>query len=85
MAAAFLSWFRPRSSVLFCRCRKNYASTSGQTIRSTPMPDVLRLQGKTVLAALGLSNSDQDRVLSGWRHLRDRRHRTSHEVVAERD
>jgi adenine-specific DNA methylase len=56
-----------------------------QTIRSMPMPDVLRLQGKVVLAALGLSSGEQDRVLSGWRHLRDRRHRTSHEVAAEGD
>jgi adenine-specific DNA methylase len=56
-----------------------------QAIRSMPMPEILRLQGGTVLAALGLSRDEQDRVLSGWRHLRDRRHRTSSEIVAESD
>jgi hypothetical protein len=56
-----------------------------QAIRSMPMPDVLRLQGQIVLAALGLSSSEQDRVFAGWRHLRDRRHRTSREVAAESD
>jgi adenine-specific DNA-methyltransferase len=56
-----------------------------QAIRSMPMPEILRLQGGTVLAALGLSRDEQDRVLSGWRHLRDRRHRTSHEAVADPD
>jgi len=48
-------------------------------VRTMPMPDVLRLQGGAVLGPLGLSEADQDRVLSGWRHLRDRRHRTSRE------
>jgi hypothetical protein len=56
-----------------------------QTIRRMPMPDVLRLQGQTVLAALGLSSGEQDRVLGGWRHLRDRRHRISREAVTESD
>lgn len=56
-----------------------------QAIRSLPMPEILRLQGGTVLAALGLSRDEQDRVLSGWRHLRDRRHRTSSETAAEND
>lgn len=56
-----------------------------KAVRTMPMPDVLRLQGKTVLAALGLSVSEQDRVLSGWRHLRDRRHRVSRDVPVDAD
>lgn len=56
-----------------------------KTIRTMPMPDVLRLQGKAVLAALGLSVGEQDRVLSGWRHLRDRRHRISRDVPVDAD
>jgi adenine-specific DNA-methyltransferase len=56
-----------------------------QAIRSMPMPDVLRLQAQTVLSALGLSSGDQDRILAGWRHLRDRRHRISREAGAESD
>ncbi len=56
-----------------------------QVIRSMAMPEVLEIQGKTVLGGLGLSVADQDRVLSGWRHLRDRRHRVSRDVPAEAD
>ena len=56
-----------------------------QTIRTTPMPEVLRLQGGTVLAALGLSVAEQSRVLSGWRHLRDRRHRVSRDTSVDTD
>lgn len=54
-----------------------------QSIRTMPMPEVLRIQGKTVLAALGLSSIEQDCVLSGWRQLRDRRHRTSSEATTD--
>lgn len=56
-----------------------------RVIRSMAMPEVLELQGKTVLGGLGLSVADQDCVLSGWRHLRDRRHRVSRDVPAEAD
>ena len=56
-----------------------------RVIRSMAMPEVLELQGKTVLGGLGLSVADQDRVLSGWRHLRDRRHRISQDIPAEAD
>jgi len=56
-----------------------------RTIRTTAMPDVLALQGEVVLGGLGLSSSDQDRILSGWRHLRDRRHRVSSDAALEVD
>jgi adenine-specific DNA-methyltransferase len=56
-----------------------------QTVRKLRMPEVLELQGKIVLGALGLSSDEQNRVLGGWRHLRDRRHRTSQDVPADAD
>ncbi|MGO4639874.1 N-6 DNA methylase [Mesorhizobium sp. 2RAF45] len=52
-------------------------------IRSMPTDMVLDKQGKTILGALGLSRADQRRVLEGWRGLRDRRHRTSSESLAD--
>nr|WP_272800891.1 hypothetical protein [Sphingobium sp. AntQ-1] len=54
-----------------------------KAIRSLPTHQVLARQGKVVLGALGLSKSKQERVLEGWRKLRDRRHRTSSEPLAE--
>jgi adenine-specific DNA-methyltransferase len=48
-------------------------------VRSLPTHEVLGRQGKAVLGALGLSRAKQERVLEGWRGLRDRRHRTSSE------
>jgi adenine-specific DNA-methyltransferase len=46
---------------------------------------VLSRQGKAVLGGLGLSCAKQECVLEGWRKLRDRRHRTSSEPLAEID
>lgn len=54
-----------------------------KAVRSLPTHQVLARQGKVVLGALGLSKSKQERVLEGWRKLRDRRHRTSSEPLAE--
>jgi adenine-specific DNA-methyltransferase len=56
-----------------------------KAIRSLPTHQVLSRQGKVVLGALGLSRSKQECVLEGWRKLRDRRHRTSSEPLAEGD
>jgi len=54
-----------------------------KAIRCLPTQHVLTHQGKIVLGALGLSKSKQEQVLDGWRKLRDRRHRTSSEPLAE--
>lgn len=54
-----------------------------KAIRSLPTHHVLARQGKVVLAALGLTKAKQEIVLEGWRKLRDRRHRTSSEPLAE--
>ena len=54
-----------------------------KAIRSLPTHQVLARQGKVVLGALGLSKRKQECVLEGWRKLRDRRHRTSSEPLAE--
>jgi adenine-specific DNA-methyltransferase len=54
-------------------------------IRTLPAHQVLARQGRVVLGALGLSRAKQERVLDGWRRLRDRRHRTSSESLAEAD
>ncbi len=56
-----------------------------KSVRSTRMDDVLQQQGRIVLGALNLSAAQQDKVLSGWQHLRDRRQRISREVPAEVD
>ncbi|MBZ0262120.1 MAG: N-6 DNA methylase [Hyphomicrobiales bacterium] len=42
---------------------------------------VLANQGRVVLGALGLSGTKQERILEGWRKLKDRRHRTSSEPL----
>jgi adenine-specific DNA-methyltransferase len=52
-------------------------------IRSRSTHEVLSRQGKIVLGAMGLSKAKQECVLEGWRKLRDRRHRTSSEPLAE--
>ena len=49
-----------------------------EEIRSLPMDRVLERQGKTILGAAGLSNSDQDQIMDGWQRLRNRRQRVSH-------
>lgn len=54
-----------------------------KAIRTMPTHRVLDRQGRIILGALGLSRGDQHRVLEGWRSLRDRRHRTSSEPLAE--
>jgi adenine-specific DNA-methyltransferase len=48
-----------------------------KAIRNESTHQVLAAQGKIVLGALGLSQAKQERVLEGWRKLRDRRHRTT--------
>jgi adenine-specific DNA-methyltransferase len=54
-----------------------------KAIRTLPTQQVLARQGRVVLGGLGLSTAKQERVLEGWRRLRDRRHRTSSDVVEE--
>jgi adenine-specific DNA methylase len=56
-----------------------------QAIRAKPMELVLRQQGKAVLGALGLSGAQIESMFEGWRHLRDRRQRTSRDALAEED
>lgn len=48
-----------------------------QAVRSMSMHDVLERQSRIVLGAIGVSEPDQDELLSGWLRLRNRRHRTS--------
>lgn len=53
-------------------------------IRSTvSAQDVLEANSRTVLGSLGLSRANQDCILDGWLHLRNRRHRTSSEEKAK--
>lgn len=54
-------------------------------IRHRTTHEVLAHQSKAVLGAMGLSEAKQECVLEGWRKLRDRRHRTSSEPLAEMD
>jgi len=56
-----------------------------KAIRTVSTHQVLANQGKIVLGALGLSRGQQECLLEGWRKLRDRRHRTSSEPLAEED
>jgi adenine-specific DNA-methyltransferase len=56
-----------------------------KAIRTLSTHQVLSRQGKAVLGGLGLSCGKQECVLEGWRKLRDRRHRTSSEPLAEID
>lgn len=51
------------------------------SIRNRPTHETLERQGKVVLGALGISKAKQASALEGWRKLRDRRHRTSTEIV----
>ena len=48
-------------------------------IRSLTMDSVLERQSRTVLGAVGLTIGDQDELMSGWKKLRNRRHRISTE------
>ncbi|MBI5659738.1 MAG: N-6 DNA methylase [Nitrosomonadales bacterium] len=54
-----------------------------EAVRTLPTHEVLARQSKAVLGAMGLSRVKQRCVLEGWRKLRDRRHRTSSEGLAE--
>ena len=54
-----------------------------KAVRNSRMDDVLQQHGRIVLGALNLSAAQQDKVLSGWQHLRDRRQRISREVLAK--
>ncbi|OAI90687.1 modification methylase [Rhizobium sp. GHKF11] len=51
------------------------------SIRNRPTYETLERQGKIVLGALGISKAKQAITLDGWRKLKDRRHRTSTEIV----
>ena len=46
-------------------------------IRTLSMDRVLERQGKIILGTAGLSNSDQDQIMDGWKKLRNRRQRVS--------
>lgn len=51
-------------------------------IRNLPVDAVLERQGRIILTACGIAESDQDELLRGWMKLRDRRQRsTSHTKV----
>ncbi|NUT87565.1 class I SAM-dependent methyltransferase [Pseudomonas corrugata] len=54
-----------------------------KAIRTRSTHEVLTRQGWVVLGALGVSRADQDRILEGWRMLRDRRQRSSSEPLDE--
>lgn len=51
------------------------------SIRDRPTHETLERQGNVVLGALGISKAKQASTLEGWRKLRDRRHRTTSEVL----
>ena len=51
-------------------------------VRTLPMDAVLERQGRIVLGAVGLNRGGQDELLSGWKKLRDRRHRVSPDIKA---
>lgn len=46
-------------------------------VRTLTMEVVLERQSRIVLGAIGLARGDQDELMSGWKKLRDRRHRVS--------
>lgn len=52
-----------------------------EDIRSMSMDEVLEKQSRICLSAVGLNDSDQDEILSGWKKLRDRRHRVSSDAA----
>ena len=47
-------------------------------IRTLPADAVLERQGRIILGAVGLTDSDQNELMRGWRQLRDRRQRSSY-------
>ena len=46
-------------------------------VRSLTMDKVLERQGKIILRAIGLSDSEQEQIMGSWKSLRDRRQRVS--------
>ncbi|MGY3266835.1 N-6 DNA methylase [Lysobacter sp. HA35] len=52
-------------------------------VRTESADVVLRANSRDVLGGLGLSIAKQDIVLNGWKRLRNRRHRTSSEVLSQ--
>ena len=56
---------------------KANVSSLDKAIRSLPMDMVLERQSRIVLGAVGLSPSEQDELMNGWKKLRNRRHRVS--------
>jgi len=48
-----------------------------KAVRTLPMDAVLEQQTRLTLGNMGLSKTDQIELLSGWKKLRDRRHRVS--------
>lgn len=48
-----------------------------KAVRTMPMDAVLEQQTKRTLGGLGLSDADQLELLTGWKRLRNRRHRVS--------
>jgi len=46
-----------------------------RAVRGASMDDVLARQTEKLLGALGLSNRQQEELLSGWTRLRNRRRR----------
>jgi len=48
-----------------------------KSVRTMPMDSVLEKQTQHVLGGLGISKKDQAEILSGWKKLRNRRHRVS--------
>lgn len=53
-----------------------------KAIRTMPFDDMLAVQSKDVLGRAGLTSSEQNSLLAGWKKLRDRRHRVSSDDVA---
>ncbi|HLJ58093.1 MAG TPA: N-6 DNA methylase [Chthonomonadaceae bacterium] len=54
-------------------------------IRNLTTHRVLARQSKIVLGALGISESDQETILEGWRVLRDRRQRSTSQPLGSED
>ena len=51
-----------------------------KAVRSLKMETVLERQGRVVLEASGVTKGDQAELMSGWKKLRDRRHRVSSRI-----
>ena len=52
-------------------------------VRTMSMDSVLNHQTKHILGDLGISDKDQDELLSGWQQLRNRRHRISTDLPSQ--